>query len=448
MPDTIDPARFPPGFVWGASTASYQIEGAVKEDGRGPSIWDTFSHMPDKIDSGETGDLTCDHYHRYGEDIALMKTLGLDAYRFSIAWPRILPQGRGAVNEKGLEFYDRLVDCILEAGIEPWPCLYHWDLPQALQDDGGGWRNRACADAFADYSDIITRRLGDRARNWLTFNEPNVFSIFGYLIGYHAPGLADHDGFLDAVHTVNLAHGKACPVIRANVRDARIGLAPNMQPVRAASASPADAQAAKVLDAYWNRAFAEPMVHGGYDPVLTERLGARIHDGDLETICQPLDWFGMNYYSPLDAAAADNPSGMRLAPPPPGAELSLMGWEVHPPSFTQMLVEVSQRYGLPVYVTENGTADALSPSADGEIADRERISYLSRHLSALLEAREAGADVRGYLTWTLVDNFEWAKGYATRFGLVHCDFTSQKRTPKASYHWLKALIEQTRHRRA
>lgn len=436
----IDPSRFPRDFVWGASTASYQIEGAVNADGRGPSIWDVFSHTPGRIDTGETGDIACDHYNRYAEDIALMAGLGLDAYRFSIAWPRIFPEGRGHLNAAGLDFYDRLVDRVLAAGIEPWPCLYHWDLPAALHSSGSGWESRACADAFADYSDVVTRRLGDRAKRWLTFNEPNVFSIFGYLIAYHAPGLSDHERYLDAVHTINLAHGRGCQAIRANVPGALVGLAPNMQPVRGFTDSAEDAAAAAILDSYWNRAFAEPMVHGAYDPILSERLGDRVRDGDLDTICQPLDWFGVNYYSPLYASAADNASGMVMRDPPPGAERSLMGWHVEPASFRESLNDVHRRYGLPIYITENGTADDLEKGT----RDQVRIDYYTNHLNALLSARDDGADIRGYLVWTLMDNFEWAKGYATRFGLVHCDFETLERTPKASYHWLQSLIAATR----
>lgn len=440
MSDTLDAKRFPKDFIWGASTASYQIEGAVAEDGRKPAIWDTFSHTPGKIDTGETGDVACDHYHRYEEDVALMKELGFDVYRFSVAWPRVIPDGKGAVNAAGLDFYDRLVDALLAAGIDPWPCLYHWDLPAALHDADKGWEDRACADLFAEYADPVTRRLGDRCKTWLTFNEPNVFTIFGYLVGYHAPGAADHERYLSAVHTVNLAHGKGCQIIRANVPGAKIGLSPNMQPVRGVSDTEADKQAAAVLDSYWNRAFSEPMVHGAYDPIMAERLGSRVQPGDMEIVRQPLDWFGVNYYSPLYAAAADNSTGMLMRDPPPGAERSLMGWHVEPASFREALNDVHARYKLPIYITENGTAEDLPVGARDDV----RIDYYVRHLNALLDACDDGADIHGYLTWTLMDNFEWAKGYVTRFGLVHCDFDTLKRTPKASFHWMKDLIAQTR----
>lgn len=441
MSETVDAARFPEGFIWGASTASYQIEGAVSEDGRAPSIWDTFSHTPGKVERGETGDIACDHYHRHEEDVGLMKALGLDVYRFSIAWPRIIPEGTGEVNEAGLDFYDRLTDSLLEAGIEPWPCLYHWDLPDALHTGGQGWEERASADAFAEYANTVTAKLGDRAKTWLTFNEPNVFTIFGYLIGYHAPGISDHETFLSAVHNVNRAHGKACQVIRSNVPNVRIGLAPNMQPVRPATDTIADREAARILDSYWNRAFADPMVHGRYNPIMTKRLGDRIKPGDMETIHQPLDWFGVNYYSPLYAKAARNTTGMKMADPPLGADISLMGWHADPPSFTDALLDVSKRYpGLPIYITENGTADAL-PAGE---PDQNRIDYYTGHLNALLDAVDKGADVRGYLIWSLMDNFEWALGYRTRFGVIRCDFDTLERTPKASHDWLQALIAQSR----
>jgi beta-glucosidase len=437
-------SSFPDGFLWGASTASYQIEGAAREDGRGPSIWDTFSAVPGKVKNGDTGARACDHYHRYAEDIALMKGLGLKAYRFSLAWPRLLPAGRGAPNEAGLVFYDRLIDALLEADIEPWVCLYHWDLPQALED-AGGWPNRDIAGWFADYAALAARRYGDRVKHWASFNEPNVFTFLGYGIGIHAPGRTDRTDCLKAIHHVNLAHGAALSTLRDGVTDAKLGAVLNLHPVRPESESAADAEAAVHIDAVWNRAFAEPMVNGAYlDPLKSdlEAIPGLVRDGDLAHIQQRIDFFGLNHYSRLYARAApDSPWGFGIGTPPADVPKTGMGWHIDPGAFRDQIIEIDQRYGRPaIYITENGFGAEETAGPDGMVDDRYRIDYIAAYLHALLEAREAGADVRGYFVWSLLDNYEWSEGYSKRFGIIRVDYETMKRTPKASYNWLKTVI--------
>jgi beta-glucosidase len=431
---------FPKDFVWGTSTASYQIEGAHDIDGRAPSIWDAFCRVPGNIDNGESGDVACDHYHRYREDVGLMRELGLSAYRFSFSWSRVLPEGKGQPNEAGLDFYDRLTDSLLEQGIAPWACLYHWDLPQALHAAGLGWTNRAIAPLFADYAHLMAERLGDRITYWATFNEPNVFTLLGYQVGAHAPGIRDNALYRDAVHGVNLSHGAAIQALRASLPPAaQLGVVPNMQPCLPSTDTDADLLATARLDAWWNRAFVDPMILGHYDPIVAAALGDRIRPGDEDLICQKLDWFGLNHYSPIYASAHTGPAGFRMADPPKGAELTLMGWHVVPEGFRDILIETSEMYGLPIYVTENGIADLAEPDASGRVKDDVRIKYIDRYLAALLEACKAGADVRGYFVWSLLDNFEWAKGYTTRFGVTHVDYKTLKRTPKDSFRWIAGL---------
>ncbi len=300
----------PSSFTWGVSTAAYQIEGAVHEDGRGPSIWDIYSHLPGKIANGDTGDVTCDHYHRYPEDVGLMQKLGIDAYRFSVAWPRIMPTGRGAINEAGLAFYDRLIDKVIAAGIEPWLCLYHWDLPQGLQEDGG-WTNRDCAKWFADYTDVVARRYGDRVKRFATFNEPSVFTLFGFALGGQAPGIVDRAMLLRAIHHVNLGHGAAIDILRATVAGASLGAVHNCQPCRPATDKPEDKAASDMLDAYWNGAFPDPQLRGVYPPLLADLMAPYVQADDLKRICRPVDWFGLNHYSPHYVVASDgNPLGL------------------------------------------------------------------------------------------------------------------------------------------
>lgn len=427
-------------FVWGASTSAYQIEGGATADGRGPSIWDSYCRQKGRIANGDTGDVACDHYHRYPEDIALLRQLGVGAYRFSVSWPRLLPEGRGKMNPAGAAFYDRLIDGLLEAGIEPWLCLYHWDLPQAI-DDAGGWPSRDSAGWFADYALLVGHRYGDRVRRFATFNEPSVFSIFGYAFGWQAPGLTDRQAFLRTIHHVNLAHGRAVDALRGAVPNAAIGVIHNLQPCHAASDRPADGAAAAALDLYWNRAFPDPQVLGYYPPALADELAPYIRPGDLAAICRPIDWFGLNHYSPIYARADDTAVlGFTWAGPPDEIPRSDVGWQIAPAAFRDTLLDVSRRYRLPVYVTENGAGGKDAPGPDGSVDDPHRIAYLQAYIAALFEARAAGADVRGYFVWSLLDNFEWGSGYGDRFGIVYVDYPTLRRIPKSSFRWYAERI--------
>jgi beta-glucosidase len=431
-------------FLWGASTSSYQIEGAAREDGRGLSIWDAFCAQEGRIANGDTGDVACDHYHRFHEDVALMRDLGLDAYRFSVAWPRVLPQGQGTANEKGLAFYDRLIDALLAAGIEPWLCLYHWDLPQALADRGG-WTVRDCAAWFGDYAALVARRYGDRVKRMATFNEPAVFTLFGCGYGAHAPGIADRAACLAAIHNVNLAHGAAIDAIRASVADASLGAIHNWQPVVAASDAPADRAAADMFDALWNGAFPDPQLLGHCPPALAGEMARFEQPGDAARIRRPVDWFGLNHYAPSYIKAdAKWPIGCGFAEPPPHLPRTNIGWTIEPDAFRDTLLTVGSRYGLPIYVLENGTATADRVNETGEVDDQDRIAYLRAYIGAMREAIAAGADVRGYFVWSLLDNFEWTWGYGQRFGLVHVDFAGGQRTPKASARWYAEMIAHAR----
>jgi len=431
-------------FVWGVSTSSYQIEGAVRDDGRGPSIWDTFCGQEGRIANGDTGDVACDHYRRYGEDVALMRDLGVGAYRFSLAWPRVLPDGTGAANAMGLAFYDRLIDALLAAGIAPWLCLYHWDLPQALERRGG-WTVRESAAWFADYAALVARRYGDRVKRFATFNEPAVFTLFGYGVGGHAPGIRNREACLKAIHHVNLAHGAAVDVIRSTVPGASLGAIHNYQPVVAASDAPADRKAAQVFDALWNGAFPDPQLLGHYPPAIADEMLPWQQPGDLERIRRPVDWFGLNHYAPhYIKADSGSPIGCGSADPPPHLPRTGIGWTIEPDAFRETLLTVGKRYGLPVYVLENGMSAPDRVDATGAVDDPDRIAYLRSYIGALREAVAAGADVRGYFVWTLLDNFEWTWGYSQRFGLVHVDFASGRRTPKASARWYAEMIRDAR----
>jgi beta-glucosidase len=428
-------------FIWGVSTSSFQIEGAANADGRGASIWDTYCRQPGNVANGDTGDIACDHYHRYREDVGLMRDLGVGAYRFSVAWPRVMPDGRGATNEAGLAFYDRLIEALLAAGIEPWLCLYHWDLPQAL-DDRGGWTNRDCAQWFADYAALIGRRYGDRVKRFATFNEPCVFTLYGYGFGGLAPGLSDRAMVLRAIHHVNLAHGAAIDRLRVNVTGASLGAIHNCQPARAASNKPADMEAARRHDLYWNRAFPDPQLLGRYPPKLDEATAPYRQPDDLAQICRPVDWFGLNHYSPHYVIASDhNPLGVGFGSAPDGVPRSAIGWPIEPEAFRETLATVHARYGLPIYVLENGTARDDKPDAGGEVPDEPRIAFLSAYTAAMFEAMNAGVDVRGYFVWSLLDNFEWSAGYSQRFGLVYVDYPTQRRIPKASFRWYARFIK-------
>ncbi|MEU2553797.1 GH1 family beta-glucosidase [Streptomyces sp. NPDC013313] len=435
--ERIDLAALPHDFLWGTATAAYQIEGAVAEDGRSPSIWDTFSHTPGKIANDDNGDVACDHYHRWREDIGLMRRLGTNAYRLSVAWPRVIPGGTGAVNAKGLAFYDELVDALLEAGITPAVTLYHWDLPQALQDRGG-WPERATALAFAEYASTVAERLGDRVKLWATLNEPSCSAWIGHLEGTMAPGWTDLTAAVRASYHLLLGHGLATSAIRAAVPDAQVGIVNNLSTVFPATDRPEDLAAARRHDGHVNRWWLDP-VHGrGFPADMVETYGVELPEqpGDMETIAAPLDWLGLNYYFP--AYVADDPDG-----PAPrvrsvrrdGVSRTGMDWEIDAGGIETLLLRLTEEYGArKIYVTENGSAypDVVRP--DGTVDDPERQEYLERHLAACASAARKGAPLAGYFAWSLLDNFEWAYGYDKRFGLVHVDYRTQVRTIKGSGH--------------
>ncbi|MDA9520541.1 beta-glucosidase [Bradyrhizobium sp. CCBAU 11434] len=430
-----------PDFIWGVSTSSFQIEGATQEDGRGPSIWDVYCRSGE-IRTHDTGDVACDHYHRYREDVGLMKTLGVQAYRFSVAWPRVLPLGRGSANEAGLSFYDRLIDKLLTAGIEPWLCLYHWDLPQALEEHGG-WLNRDSVFWFANYASLIARRLGDRVKRFATFNEPSMFSLFSRSLGKPDRGCEDKLHLM--IHNVNLAHGAAVDALRANVIDASIGCIHNRQPCRPSSASEADAAAARRLDVYWNAAFPDPQCRGTYPISMRGAIEPHMQPGDLARICRPLDWFGLNHYSPVYVKARpDSMLGYDFGDKPPAVPLTPIGWPIEPDAFRKTLQEAHTNYGLPIYVLENGYGDFGQPDQTGAVVDPGRIDFLRAYIDAMNDAASSGVDVRGYFVWSLLDNFEWDFGYSNRFGLTYVDYASLRRTPKSSFGWYAGLIKATR----
>ncbi len=435
---------FPEGFLWGAGTAAYQIEGAWNADGRKPSIWDTFCHTPGRIVDGDTGDVACDHYNRLDEDIALMAELGLKAYRFSISWPRVVPDGTGPVNGAGLGFYDRLVDLLLEAGIEPFPTLYHWDLPQALEDLGG-WPVRSTAEAFADYAGVVAAALGDRVSSWMTLNEPWVASILGYGVGIHAPGRNDMGAALDASHHLLFGHGLAVERIRGAAAGARVGIVLDADHMVPASAHPEDEAEARLRDATRNRWFLDPVSGRGYPEEAIAFYGwdgAAIQPGDLETIAAPLDQMGLNYYRRDVARAAGIDDSDRPGQPiVQGPEFTSMGWEVAPHGLTPLLVRLHADYGYQrIFVTENGAAFPDEPDADGFVCDDDRIDYLARHFGAAHAAISAGVPLAGYFVWSFMDNFEWSFGYTMRFGVVRVDYDTLRRVPKASFDWYRKVI--------
>ncbi|TDQ54463.1 GH1 family beta-glucosidase [Actinorugispora endophytica] len=455
--------EFPAGFQFGAATASYQIEGAVTADGRGPSIWDTYSHTPGLVLNGDTGDVACDHYNRYPEDVELLRRLGVDAYRFSVAWPRVLPSGSGPVNPKGLDFYSRLVDALLEAGITPVATLYHWDLPQALEDLGG-WRSRDTAERFAEYARVVADALGDRVRRWITLNEPFCSSFVGYAIGRHAPGAREGTPALAAAHHLLLAHGLAVRELRA--ADAgEVGITLNLDRVLPHTPDPADVAAADRAETLHNRVWLDPLFAGAYPANEAEVWGPLAdgsyrREGDLETIGRPLDFLGVNYYRPT--VVADGPftepdpalrTAVDIRSPERGVEgvrHTTMGWPVVPGTFTDLLVDLKKRYPQlpPIEITENGSAEADTVSEDGRVHDTDRVDYLNGHLHALAAAIDAGVDVRAYFVWSLLDNFEWAFGYERRFGIIRVDYDTLERLPKDSYSWYQRLIEEHRARHA
>jgi len=431
-----------PDFLWGASTSAYQIEGAAAEDGRGASIWDTHCRIQGRVWTGENGDVACDHYHRWPEDVGLMKDIGIQAYRFSVSWPRVLPRGRGRVNDKGLDFYDRLIDAVLAAGIQPWLCLYHWDLPQAL-DDLGGWTNRDVAGWFADYAALIGRRFGDRVKHFATFNEPNVSTLFGYAMTWCAPALQDRAAYLRAAHHLNLSHGAAIDVLRATVPGCSLGAVHNRQIVYPEKDTDADRRAAALLDAHWNGVFPDPQNLGHYPAIVADDFEPYMQAGDLARICRPMDWFGLNHYGPI-WAKWDDAAQMKFAwgEGPKDAPHPELGWTVYPDAFKDELLLLHRRYKLPIYVTENGTnVNDEKPDDQGRVIDTARISYLKSYIGKMCEAAAEGADVRGYFVWSLLDNFEWGAGYTNRFGIIYIDFKDgQKRIPKQSSRWYGELI--------
>lgn len=435
-----------PDFLWGAATSCYQIEGAAAVDGRGPSIWDRFARTPGKVLNGDTGDVACDHYHRYRDDVGLMRELGLDAYRFSIAWPRVLPAGKGRPNSAGLDFYDRLVDSLLDAKIAPWVCLHHWDLPLALFDQGG-WANRDVTGWFADYAHLMAGRLGDRVQHWFTFNEPNVLAWLGHATGVHAPGIQDRDATLSAVHHINLSHGKAVEAIRdAAPAGTEVGVIASLQPVHPAREDEAHAIAAETIDLFWNLAMVDPLLLGRYPDPLVEMLGERVQPGDVETIAQPLDLFGLNHYCRQYAVPdTTNPFGAGLTAPPDDRPITDVGWRVDGSGLSEQIARIVQRYPkMPIYITENGAAFPDQPDATGTVHDPRRIAFLDEYLDAMAEAKAAGADIRGYFVWSLMDNYEWELGYSKRFGIVYVDYETQARIPKASYHHYQSVIDRAR----
>ncbi|MGW1898789.1 GH1 family beta-glucosidase [Streptomyces hirsutus] len=456
----VTPAAFPPAFLWGSATSAYQIEGAVREDGRTLSIWDTFSHTPGKTAGGDTGDIANDHYHRYRDDVAMMADLGLGAYRFSISWPRVQPTGRGPAVQRGLDFYRKLVDELLEHGIKPAVTLYHWDLPQELED-AGGWPERDTAYRFAEYARIVGEALGDRVEQWITLNEPWCSAFLGYASGVHAPGRTDPVDSLRAAHHLNLAHGLGAKALRS-VMPARnsVAISLNSSVVRPLSpGDPADLAAVRTIDDRANGIFHGPILKGAYPESLLESTSSLtdwsyVQDGDLELIHQPLDALGLNYYTPSLVSAADPDAkgpradghGESAHSPWPAAdhvafhqapgERTEMGWAVDPTGLHDLIMRYTREApGLPLYITENGAAYDDKPGADGTVHDPERIAYLYGHLSAVRRAITDGADVRGYYLWSLMDNFEWAYGYEKRFGAVYVDYATQVRTPKASALW-------------
>jgi len=446
-------ADFPASFTWGVATSSYQIEGAAAEDGRGLSIWDTFCLRPGAVAGGDNGDVACDHYHRMPEDVALIKSLGVDAYRFSVAWPRVQPDGRGAVNPAGLAFYDALVDELLAAGIDPWVTLYHWDLPQVLED-AGGWPERDTAYRFADYAMLVFDKLGDRVDTFTTLNEPWCSAWLGYFAGVHAPGRRDFGAAMRSVHHLLLGHGLATQRMRAAATTPKtLGITLNLGTADPATDTPADRDAARRADGMSLRIYLDPLRHGRYPEDVVADLAARgtalpVRDGDLDIISAPFDVLGVNFYfgqnfsgTDQDGRTVDGEGLPVVRPILPDAPRTAMGWPITPDRFTQLLLRLHRDYpGLPMVITENGAAFDDKADDTGFVRDHGRTAYLAEHIAAVAEAQAQGADVRGFFAWSLMDNFEWAEGYAKRFGIVHVDYETQKRTPKQSALWFRDTI--------
>lgn len=437
---------FPNDFLWGAATASYQIEGAALEDGRGECIWTRFSHTPGKVVNGDTGDVADDHYRRYPQDVALMKDVGLKAYRFSISWPRVIPQGTGAVNPKGLDFYDRLVDEILKAGIEPWATMYHWDLPQALEDRGG-WPSPDMVGWFSEYAELITQRLGDRVKHWITLNEPFCTAILGYLHGIHAPGHQDPQKAFASVHHLLLTHGAAMQIIRKNVPDAKAGITLNLSPHIPATDHPDDHRVARRGDGFANRLYLDPVFKGEYPPDMVEEIMAAgglrgVNLDAIQSARQPMDFLGINYYMRwVVAHVPGKPDESRHAFPAE-SQFTHMDWEVNGAAMADLLVRVQEEYNpKAIYITENGAAYPEPDSVNEPILeDAQRVAFLKEYFAAAEDAIRRGAQLKGYFVWSFLDNFEWGYGYSKRFGIVHVDYQSQKRTRKRSSYYLSDVI--------
>ncbi len=424
---------FPEGFLWGTATASYQIEGGADE--RGPSIWDDFCRWPGKVFEGQTGDVADDHYHRYREDVALMQSLHMKAYRFSISWPRVLPEGRGAVSEVGLGFYDRLVDALLEAGIIPFVTLYHWDLPSALQREGG-WAARDTAQLFADYAAIVAKRLGDRVKHWITHNEPWVAAFLGHMMGIHAPGWRDLGLALQVGHHLLLSHGMAIPILReASGADAYVGITLNLSPIYPETDSLEDREAAHIADGFSNRWFLDPVFRGQYPQDMWQRFGPfvpRVVPGDMETISRAIDFLGVNYYT-RSVVRAEPGAPLGFVGVRPEGEYTAMDWEVFPDGLRALLVRLHKDYApKALYITENGCAYEDTLSEDGRVYDPQRIAYLRAHFASAHRAIQEGVPLKGYFVWSLMDNFEWSFGYSRRFGIVYVDYATLRRIPKES----------------
>jgi len=433
--------RAPADFIWGTATAAYQIEGSINVDGRGASVWDTFSHTPGKILDGTNGDIACDHYQRWRDDVALMARLGLSGYRFSVSWSRVQPMGAGAVNKFGLDFYEKLIDALLENHITPFVTLYHWDLPQALQDNGGGWLNRDTASRFADYAEIVTRRLGDRVKHWITLNEPFIQMYYGYVTGEHAPGLTDVRNALPVMHHMLLGHGLALQPIRSNVADAQIGIAYSLAKVEPVTDHDADITIADHADAFINRIMLDPVLRGVYPDAISHLIpDGLVQENDLRTISAPTEMIGVNYYLRLLVRADSKaPLGYSIVPPA-SKDLTAMGWEVYPEGLDYWLHRVAKDYpDHNVYITENGTAFPDEIGADDQVHDPRRLEYLRDHTRVALAALADGVPLKGYFLWSLMDNFEWAMGFMPRFGIIYTDYVTQRRVIKDSGHWYGRL---------
>jgi beta-glucosidase len=441
----LDPSAFPPGFVWGVATAAYQIEGATTEDGRGRSIWDDYAETPGRIADGTTGAVACDHYHRWAEDIALMSSLGVSAYRLSVGWPRIQPDGRGPANPAGLAFYDRVVDGLLEAGIQPWVTLYHWDLPSALET-AGGWPQRETAERFAEYAGIVGAALGDRVTHWITLNEPWCSAFLGYLNGRHAPGRSEPGAAVAAAHHLLLGHGLAVQSLRAAVPEAEVGVTLNLYPVAPADETEGSVDAARRIDGLHNRMFLDPVLRGSFpDDVRADLTSVTdfsfLRDGDLQVTSAPLDFLGVNYYTSHTVRAGSYPGTGQVEFAGAGRPTTAMGWEVHAQGLRDLLGALTRDYGpIPLYVTENGSAYDDVVEADGAVHDTDRLAYLSGHLSACADAVADGVPLAGYFAWSLMDNFEWGFGYTKRFGIVRVDYDTQVRTVKDSGAWYAGFL--------